>query len=103
MGELGAARSVLRRVIEIAPQMAKAHTLLGYYQMQANQYEDAAESYGNAARIDIHDAAACLSLGSVLYHAGRIEEARAAWRQAIERDNSQQVKRAKQYLRRYRK
>lgn len=73
--DLPDAQSVLRRLVEVAPDDAGAWRDLGLALTSDGRLADASEALGRAVRLDPHDAAALTSLAHVTYALGDREEA----------------------------
>jgi len=85
-GHYSQAESIMKRVIQLDPNLAAAYYNLGnalYYQ---KKLEEAIASYRRAIQLDPNDADAYYHLGNVLYDQKKLEEAIANYRRAIQLD-----------------
>jgi protein O-GlcNAc transferase len=82
-GQLADAERIYRQVLSIEPDNPQALHLLGLLAMQARQFEVAIELIGHAIRGDRRQAAFHANLGEAQRHAGRLDEAIAAYRTAL--------------------
>ena len=71
-----------RKLVEQFPESPMGHFSLGKLLLEQRRYREAAESLGNATRLDPTYAAALLAWGDALAKDGQTERARAAWEQA---------------------
>jgi tetratricopeptide (TPR) repeat protein len=86
-GQLKEAETHFDRAIEISPDFADAHLNLGTILLSTGKPVEAAEEFNRAIESDPRLAAAHTYLGVALYYGqGKVEEALAHWRKAIELD-----------------
>ncbi|HEY2704108.1 MAG TPA: tetratricopeptide repeat protein [Candidatus Dormibacteraeota bacterium] len=83
-GETGPAEAEVRRALEIAPRLPRAHTTLATLQMQRGDREEALRSARNAAALDSEDPTVLYNLGLAEWFAGERSTARAAFERAAE-------------------
>ena len=82
-GQLADAERIYRQVLSIEPDNPQALHLLGLLAMQGRQFEMAIELIGRAIRGDRRQATFHANLGEALRHAGRLDDAIAAYRTAL--------------------
>jgi len=73
-GDLSEARQRLNTAIELAPDRAEPHRLLGLVHLAARRDDDAADAMRAAIRLDPRDERARLDLADALIAAGRLDE-----------------------------
>jgi protein O-GlcNAc transferase len=83
-GQLDAAVASYRRVLEIKPDYAEAHTTLGVALRELGQIDGAVASYRRALEIKPDLAEAHSNLGIALQALGQLEDAVASYRRALE-------------------
>lgn len=83
-GDRTAAATVVRRLVEIAPDAAIAHDLLGELLAADSQVDDALAAHRRAVELDPKDVDARCRLGGLLQTLGRLPEARAVYEEALE-------------------
>lgn len=83
-GEGGQAEAEVRRALELAPRLPRAHTTLATLQMQRGEQEEALRSARNAAALDGEDPTVLYNLGLAEWFAGERSTARAAFDRAGE-------------------
>jgi|SRR5450755_4082803 TolA-binding protein len=71
-----------RKLVEQFPESPMGHFSLGKLLLEQRRYPEAAESLGNATRLDPSYAAALVALGEALRQDGRTQAAKAVWEQA---------------------
>ena len=82
-GDLKAAESAYRETLDLAPDHADAHYLLGSLLGESGCLDEALTHLEQAARLDPSAGAARSDIGNVYRTQGRFEEAEAAYRDAI--------------------
>jgi predicted O-linked N-acetylglucosamine transferase (SPINDLY family) len=82
-GQLADAERIYRQVLTVEPDNPQALHLLGLLAMQGRQFEMAIELIGRAIRGDRRQATFHANLGEALRHAGRLDDAIAAYRTAL--------------------
>jgi protein O-GlcNAc transferase len=75
LGNLGDAESVLRREVELHPDLVNAHNLLGIVLIRQSRREEALSVFRRALVVDPQSAEANNNLGNTLAELGRDEEA----------------------------
>jgi Flp pilus assembly protein TadD len=83
-GDAGPAEAEVRRALELAPRLPRAHTTLATLQMQRGEQEEALRSARNAAALDREDPTVLYNLGLAEWFAGERSTARAAFERAAE-------------------
>lgn len=76
------AMRLLRKVLEIEPEHAEAHALLGHQALLAERYEEAERHLQHAASYNPADYSLQMDLGELYYQLGEPELARQAFSQA---------------------
>jgi tetratricopeptide (TPR) repeat protein len=84
-GAFEEALQVARATVERCPEDPQRIALLASVLIELGQFADAADAYRDALRLGWVDVGGRthLRMGDLLYNAGRLDEAREAWRQAI--------------------
>ena len=82
-GEFKQAEPLLRAALQLGPS-GQAQTNLGFVLFAQGRFEEAAAEYKSACETGVGPAETCGSLGDAYRHAGRPEEARAAYARATE-------------------
>jgi tetratricopeptide (TPR) repeat protein len=77
---------VTRKIIELNPDLAAAHSNLGNMLKDQGRYDEAEKEYRDAIQADPDDAAAHSNLGLLLNDQGRYDEAEKEYRDAIQAD-----------------
>jgi tetratricopeptide (TPR) repeat protein len=85
-GRLDETVGCYRKIIELNPKSAAAHTNLGNALRDQKNLDEAIAEYRKAIEIDPKFAAAHNNLGNALYHQKKLHEAIAEYRKAIEID-----------------
>lgn len=85
MGEPAAAIELLERAVELAPDSAEAHALLGRALALDDRYLAAEEALRKAVALGRQDLATWFYLGSTLWENGKLGDAEEAFRSALER------------------
>jgi Flp pilus assembly protein TadD len=85
-GQLQAAESLCRQVLESDPRNADAHDLLGQLTLQSGRTEEAAKHFGQAAEFDPRDARHHVNLGQARFQEGDLEGAETAFQEALALD-----------------
>ena len=75
-GEIETARALWERVLELAPDYIPARLRLGDCQLKANQFAEAAQTYGDVLKREPGNGYAELGLARIDFEAGRLEAAR---------------------------
>jgi Flp pilus assembly protein TadD len=83
-GEPDLAEASVRRALELAPRLPRAHTTLATLQMQRGDREQALRSARNAAALDREDPTVLYNLGLAEWFAGERGTAKAAFDRAAE-------------------
>ncbi|MFQ5792748.1 MAG: tetratricopeptide repeat protein, partial [Acidobacteriota bacterium] len=83
-GEVGAARKVLERAVQLYPGSADAHYDLGRALMREEAFVDASHHLQRALELGERALAARFYLGAALWERGQLEEAERAYREAVE-------------------
>jgi tetratricopeptide (TPR) repeat protein len=83
-GEEQQAEAEVRRALELAPRLPRAHTTLATLQMQRGDREEALLSARNATALDKDDPTVLYNLGLAEWFAGERSTARAAFERAAE-------------------
>jgi tetratricopeptide (TPR) repeat protein len=84
--DFGAAEPNLRRIVELDPRSDWAYNQLGRIELQHNNRAAAADDFRRAIELNPRSGGARHNLVVVLTPLGRVEEARAAWEQALRHD-----------------
>ncbi|MGH9381243.1 MAG: tetratricopeptide repeat protein [Thermoanaerobaculia bacterium] len=84
-GDAAAAVGVLERAVEVAPESADGHALLGRALALDDRYLAAEEALRKAIALGRQDLATWFYLGSTLWENGRLGDAEEAFRTALER------------------
>ncbi len=79
------ALDAVQRAIDLNPDMPSAYVTRVSIDIAQNRLEDAIADAMHARRIAPNDGAACFALGSAFEASGRMKEAEAAYREAVER------------------
>jgi len=82
-GEIDEARQRLERVIELEPNMAKAHNALCVTELRAGRLERAEQECRKATQLTPNNASAWLNLASVFVNAKRYDETKEAAEKAL--------------------
>ncbi len=82
-GRLAEAEAYYRRVLAVQPNHADALHLLGVIAYQARRHESAVELIGQATKLNKQNSAYFSNLGVALRDLGKLDQAAAAYRQAI--------------------
>lgn len=80
----GEAEDLLRAAVQAEPQSLRHHVALGHALVAAGKFNDAANAYDSALRIDAAWPGLATAFSSAAYMAGRHQEAERAARHAIE-------------------
>jgi Tfp pilus assembly protein PilF len=83
-GDLDAAVTALKHALELDPRLPGAHNALATAYMRLHRSADAIEEWRTAVKLDSHLYDALYNLGTVLYDAGRLDEARPYLRRFVE-------------------
>jgi arylsulfatase A-like enzyme/Tfp pilus assembly protein PilF len=83
-GDLNAAVTALTHALELDPRLPGAHNALATAYLRQHRSADAIEHWQTAVRLDPHQYDALYNLGTVLYEAGRLDEARPYLRRFVE-------------------
>jgi serine/threonine-protein kinase len=85
-GDFAGSADAYRKATTLAPDSTKFHYDLGLVLLDRKEYPAAAASFRRVIELNPADGRACKSLAAALAPLGRLEEARAAWGKALERD-----------------
>lgn len=88
MGDLDAATNAFEHALRVAPDYA-THTNLGTVLVARGRYADAADAFADALALQDADHRVWSSLAEALYWSGRRDSARAAFREALDRAETQ--------------
>jgi len=83
-GRAQEAETEVRRALELAPRLPRAHTTLATLLMQRGDQDEALRSARNAAALDREDPTVLYNLGLAEWFAGERSTARAAFERATE-------------------
>ena len=84
LGRFGDAESVLRREVELHPDLVNAHNLLGIVLIRQSRHAEALSAFRRAVAIDPQSLEANTNLGNALVELGRHEEAIAFLEKVVE-------------------
>jgi tetratricopeptide (TPR) repeat protein len=82
-GDTFEARKILERLIQIEPQMAKAHNALCVLELRDGRLEQAERECLEATRLNADNAGAWVNLGSVYINAKKYDETREVAEKAL--------------------
>lgn len=91
LGDPAGAEVALRRALELAPASDEAETLLGWAQMQQQQYDAATQTFGQVLARDPEHALALTNLGYISLRTGRYGEAIEHLSRAIRLDRDRKA------------
>ncbi|MDA8678547.1 tetratricopeptide repeat protein, partial [Luminiphilus sp.] len=83
LGKLAEAEASCRKAIALKPDLAEAHSNLGFTLQELGRLDEAEASYRQAIALKPDGAKAHSNLGNTLKELGRLDEAEARFRQAI--------------------
>lgn len=83
-GKLSEASRLVERAIELIPNKPEVYGLAANIYVQTKQFSRAAELLGKLAGFQPENPTIYLSLGDVLYQAGKPDQAREQWKQALQ-------------------